>query len=171
MISPLTSPSHSSPAFVGRDAELAALAASMEGDSIERLRLVVGAASIGKSRLVAELAALAEASGRHVVWAQCWDAAAGPAFWPWTQVVRELLDTPGATELATLLIDDVVEATPVALFDSTARTLRSAALEQPLLVIVEDLHHADPASVALASFLATHLRDQSLLVVATSRPD
>src|SRR5690554_2978425 len=157
------------PPFVGRDAELAALAAGLHGEDSDRFTLVVGPAGIGKSRLVGEFAQLAEKVGRRVIWAQCWDAEAGPAFWPWAQVVRELLDTPEATELAALLLDEAVEATPVALFDATARAIKSAALEHPILVIVEDLHQADPASIALASFLASHVRDASVTIVGTTR--
>src|SRR5437016_5662539 len=55
------------------------------------------------------------------------------------------------------------------LFDATVTFLRTAAREQPLLLIFDDLHAADQPSLLLLHFLARELRDVPLLVVGTYR--
>ncbi len=54
-------------------------------------------------------------------------------------------------------------------FEATTRFLRHAAAAQPLLVVLEDLHAADEASLLLLQFLARQLRGARLLVVGTYR--
>src|SRR5690606_12654443 len=41
----------------------------------------------------------------------------------------------------------------------------------PVLIVLDDLHRADPATLQLLRFVAGHLGDASMLVVATYRPD
>jgi DNA-binding SARP family transcriptional activator len=56
------------------------------------------------------------------------------------------------------------------LFDAVRAALASAAREEPLLVIVEDVHWADVESLLLVDFLAVQLRAVRLCVVLTFRP-
>src|SRR5262249_26324521 len=55
------------------------------------------------------------------------------------------------------------------LFDSTASFLRNAAAEQPLALVLDDLHAADEPSLLLLRFVASVLADSRILVVGTFR--
>src|SRR5204862_410509 len=83
--------------FVGRDEQLAELAAAADGARLGRsgIVLVAGEAGIGKTRLVQEASAAAAAP---TVWATCWDGDGAPAFWPWIQVIRGCIMLPGGRQ-------------------------------------------------------------------------
>jgi tetratricopeptide (TPR) repeat protein len=55
------------------------------------------------------------------------------------------------------------------LFDAMAASLRSAAADTGLVVVLDDLHWADRASLLLLEFVARELSDSRLLLVATYR--
>src|SRR5215831_4987355 len=76
--------------IVGRKAELDALASALAEARGGRggIVLVVGEPGIGKSRLIEEVARMAD--GAQVVWGRAWEAGGAPAYWPWTQVLRAL---------------------------------------------------------------------------------
>ena len=82
-------------AFVGRDRELAELAAGLEdalGGRV-RLLLVAGEPGIGKTWLAEHLADHAASQrGARVLWVRCWEAGGAPPFWPWTQAIRALAE-------------------------------------------------------------------------------
>ena len=49
--------------------------------------------------------------------------------------------------------------------------LAAMTAETPVILVLEDLHWADPASVDMLRHLAERTRSQRLLVVATARPE
>ncbi len=55
------------------------------------------------------------------------------------------------------------------LFDAITSLLRAAATQQPLVLILDDLHGADHPSLLLLGFLAVHVRDSPILVIGTYR--
>src|SRR5581483_3671682 len=55
-------------------------------------------------------------------------------------------------------------------FDAIAQYLRQTAQRTPLVLVLEDLHAADAASLLLAHFLLREIRDAPLFVVGTYRP-
>jgi hypothetical protein len=151
--------------LVGRDRELAALAAGIEQLAAGRgaLFLLAGEPGIGKTRLASELAAVADGVGMRVAWGRCWEAGGAPAYWPWQEALAGLgLALPEGS--------GVVAADPAqarfALFRDIAGRLVLAA---PCVIVLEDLHAADHSSVLLLEFLATHLRSVPILVVGTYR--
>jgi eukaryotic-like serine/threonine-protein kinase len=84
--------------FVGREAELATLAADLDATADGRggVVLVAGGPGIGKTRLAEELAAQATTRGALVLWGRCREGEGAPAFWPWIQIVRGYVETaPG----------------------------------------------------------------------------
>src|SRR5262249_32375815 len=132
-----------------------------------------------------------------VVWGRCWEDGSAPAYWPWVQVMRTLWrssdpDTAladmgsGAAYIAQLLPEIRLHgadlgAQPVAsvlsaeqarfpLFDAAASFLMKTAARQPLLLILDDLHAADPPSLRLLQFLARDLRNARMVVIGTYRP-
>jgi DNA-binding SARP family transcriptional activator len=162
--------------LVGRDAELAALLSVLEeATTSARLGVVEGEPGIGKTRLVEELAAVASARGALVLWGRSHESGAAPAFWPWLPVLRALRDDdPDRAEpgLVALLDARAPDASPTGLFsamDAVASALRRAAEQRPVVVLLDDLQWADPASLQLLGFLATHLGGDAVLVVGTVR--
>jgi DNA-binding SARP family transcriptional activator/tetratricopeptide (TPR) repeat protein len=131
---------------------------------------VVGEAGIGKTRLTGELCEVARARGHRVVWGHGWDDTGSPPHWPWTQVVRQLTGTLSGTDLGALVLPGDRPLDRAELFDATAGLLDAAARRHPLVVVLDDLHLADPATLALCGFVTTHLRSSPLLLVATIRP-
>jgi DNA-binding CsgD family transcriptional regulator/tetratricopeptide (TPR) repeat protein len=181
--------------FVGRSAQMRALvsAAVAAGEGSGGLVLVGGEPGIGKTRLVQQLARHVRSSGVQLRWANCWRDDGAPAFWPWIQLIRAhvhecepaLLEAELghlAGEIARLVPelgsrhDDVPRGPTVGreearfrLFDGVATFLCRAAETRPMLLVIEDLHWADPASVLLLRFLARELLGSRLLVVGTYR--
>ena len=181
--------------FVGRQAELAVLLEAL-GDALAghgRIVLLGGEPGIGKSRLADELASRARARGAEVLTGRCWEAGGAPAYWPWTQSLRSHLRTTepeqlraqlgaGAADLAHLLpeLRQLVPDTPSAgppdsegarfrLFQATAEFLRRASAQKPLVLVLDDLHAADPDSLLLLQLLAREVGASRLLVVGAFR--
>src|SRR5262245_2078674 len=190
-------PRPGSRAFVGRDQEVAELAAGLE-DAIGgrgRLFLVAGEPGIGKTWLVEHLATHAAGQGARVLWGRCWEGGGAPPFWPWGQVIAALAEGLGERTLAAWLgagTDQVAQLVPglgerlgmtttpavgppasdaarFGLFEAVTGLFRRAASVQPLLLVLDDLHAADEPSLLLLQFLARDLRGARLLVVGTYR--
>jgi hypothetical protein len=153
--------------MVGRDRDLEALVEALDTavTGTARYAVLTGDPGIGKSRLSAELAALARARGVQVLVGRCSQDDGAPPLWPWQQVLERLgAGLPGGHP------DDPDEAG--AQFRSRerlVRTVRDAARERPRLVILDDLHWADVASLRVLRLLAETATDEPLLVLATWR--
>jgi tetratricopeptide (TPR) repeat protein len=114
-----------------------------------------------------------------------------PDYWPWTQVLRTRLDGPAGTRTAVLgpqaqhvsrLIPErgeqtdpaspppsTARGTGLAVAEAVATVLLRAALDRPLLVVLDDLHLADESSLLVLRLLAPQLDSSRLLVVGTYR--
>ncbi len=174
-------------ALVGRDQP----AAVLDGEVARTLAshgglvLVAGEAGIGKSALVAGAVAAARAGGALVAVGTCWDREGAPGHWPWVQVVRALarLAPPevwaaaraqAGGDLEVLLGADGpalggASADEFGLHDAVTTLLVALAREQPVVVVLEDLHWADEASLRLLEFAARHGWYVRLLLVGTYR--
>jgi hypothetical protein len=157
--------------LIGRDPELRRLTAALEGALAGSGRLVriVGEPGIGKTRLASEAAEVAAARGARVAWGRCWESGGAPAFWPWTQVVRELGadDAPFTAQAACSTAE--AEQERFRLFDSMARLLTEASRTDPLVLIMDDAHAADIPSLLFLRFVAKTLRSSRILVLVTHR--
>ena len=153
-------PDPARPGLVGRDRELALLAGVLSGPG-PRFVLVDGEPGIGKSRLVAE--ATAAATGARVAWGRCHEDDDAPALWPWRQVLAALTGDPEAVLAGP---DDGAFAA----FERMLRALVDASADRRVVVVLDDLHWADPASLRLLSFLAVELQHGPVTVLSTSRP-
>ena len=76
--------------FIGRQQEMAVLAAALDDAVAGRGRLVMlaGEPGIGKTRLAQELASRAESLGAQLLWGRCYEHAGAPPYWPWVQPIR-----------------------------------------------------------------------------------
>ncbi|MET8147590.1 ATP-binding protein [Actinoplanes sp. NPDC049668] len=178
--------------FVGRTEPLARLsavhqaAAASAGPAGRRpgLVLVTGQAGIGKTALLTRYAADATARGATVVWGTCWDGDQAPAWWPWTQALRTLLDrhdglrTDLDPALAAILpapaaaspVEAAADAGQFQIFDAVGRLLGLAGAAEPVVVLLDDLQWADRSTVDLLRFLAHQPRTGGVVLVGAYRP-
>ncbi len=154
--------------------------------------MLVGEPGIGKSRLAHEVADRARAAGVATYWGRCWESGGQPAFWPWIQILREVVRAVGPDELAAVLgggVADLARLVPEVagpgaeaagspltssdaqfrLFDAVARFLVGAARRAPMLLILEDLHAGDRSTAELLDFVARSIDGASIAVVGTYR--
>jgi DNA-binding SARP family transcriptional activator len=181
--------------FVGREAELARLMAAVEDLPRGRgsLFLLRGEPGIGKTWLAEECAAGAAERGALVLSGRCWESGGAPAYWPWVQCLRKLVQESEPDALAVHLGGGAVDVARIVpelrelvpnlprppavdpegarfrLFDAVITLLRNAARSRPLVLVLEDLHVADAPSLLLLRFVADALGDAQLLVIATRR--
>lgn len=144
--------------MVGRGRELALVRSWLAAET-GGLVLCGGEPGIGKTRLAQELAGHALALGREVVWGHCVETEGAPAFWPWRQVLK----AAGAGPDDVLAHDADVPQDRFRVFDASATALD----RDGLVIIVEDVHWADQASLLALAHLATQLR--TVLIFATFR--
>jgi DNA-binding SARP family transcriptional activator len=181
--------------FVGRERELGELLAGLDAVFLGhgRLFLLVGEPGIGKSRLAEELIAHARARGARILVGRCWEAGGAPAYWPWVQPLRAYVRESdpaalrlqlggGARDLAQIVPElrqrfpDLPEPHSLEsegarfrLFDATAEFFRNASKNEPILLVLDDLHAADASSLLLLQFLARELGSTRLLLLGAYR--
>jgi DNA-binding SARP family transcriptional activator/predicted ATPase len=182
--------------LVGRTAELARMTEALDGVVAGANRIVVlsGEPGIGKTRLAQELCRSATARGALVAWGYCHEAATAPPYWPWAQIVGALVrdgEPPavrsalggGAAQLAQIVpeVKDVagVELAPLPLtepevargllYEAVVGFLRRSAAARPLVLVIDDLHWADVASLQLLEVVCAGVRGAPVLLVCTYR--
>jgi hypothetical protein len=185
-------------AFVGRQRELAILRSGLDDATSGRGRLflVSGEPGIGKSRLAEEISREAAQRGMPVVWGRCWEGGGAPAYWPIIQVLRGCAELPdfaqvlealgkGAVHISAL-VPELVDRAPTreyvtnaagadpeqarfARCDALATLFKSLARREPMLLVLDDLHDADLATLQIVRFLAQGLRRVSILLIGTHR--
>jgi hypothetical protein len=156
--------------FVGRAPELDELRAALDETGAARgsLFLLSGEAGIGKTRLMQELSREAGERGWRVVAGRCWEEGGAPAYWPWIQAVRGL--GGDFEELAGATGGSVNPDTGrFRLFDTVARFLVDSAGGRPLVLVLEDLHAADAASLAMLRFVTDAIAAAPVFVVGSYR--
>ena len=159
--------------FVGRARELRlldeALAAAKGGEG--RLVVVAGEAGIGKTWLCREVAGRATQIGFAVAWGTCWPDAGAPPLWPWQAVLAELSDAAASSLLADDTGGPVVDPERFARFAAVAGQIGQACVRAPALVIIDDVHAADPGAILLTRFIARDLARLPLVLLLSRRPD
>ena len=141
-----------------RERVLARLTALLEESSTGAGRLVflAGEAGVGKTALVAALAAAAPA-GVRVRTAGSDSITTPAALGPFLEAVPELSEA----------VEDARGIDRLLLF----RRLRAVLAPEPTLLVLEDVHWADGATLDMLRFLGRRLGELPLLVVATYRDD
>ena len=152
--------------LVGRDAELAVLDAliAQAKAGAGGVVLLTGEPGAGKTRLAR--AGAERAAGATVSWGSCRESEGAPPLWPWMQVLRHL----GGPRIATGTAEGAEGAAArYRLYERVGSTLREQAEAQPHLVVIDDLHRADEASLRLLAYLSETLWPASIGMVVTYR--
>lgn len=154
--------------LIGRDEELRSLSRWLDDARTGRAQLVLlgGDAGIGKTRLAAELAGHARVASTRVVWGRTTELdGAVPPYWPWLQVLEQL-DEPALLAPGTATDP---ETERFARFEAVAASLRAASADDGLVVILEDMHRADEASLRLLVHVSARIDGAPVLVLVTHR--
>ncbi len=182
--------------MVGRGKELEMLERALERAVTERtshLFTLLGAAGVGKSRLVAEFLAGASDSVT-VLRGRCLSYGDGITFFALDEIVHQaagidegdraaaargkleaLLDgTADAERIAALVAGLFGWADPGSTEDAfwaVRKVLEHLARERPVVVIFDDIHWAEPTMLDLIEHLADWTRDAAVLLVCLARPE
>ncbi|MGH3176919.1 MAG: AAA family ATPase, partial [Streptosporangiaceae bacterium] len=160
--------------LAGRDSELGTLRRWLAEARAGHGRLVVltGPPGIGKTRLAEEVADGARRAGLRVLRGRAVDNRGAPPLWPW----RRILDAVGGAGEADRLTGDRggaraddLAAVRFRAAAAAADSLTAVAGDAGLLIVLEDLHWADHASLFLLRELTAELPASRLLVLATCR--
>lgn len=128
--------------------------------------VVTGEPGIGKTRLSQELTGIALAAGLRVAWGRCAEGPGAPPLWPWREVLRSLeLPHEGLIRADVERPQERFE-----LFDDLAHTLTLAANEGPgVVIVIDDAHCADEASLLVLRHLAPRVSETPMLLVVNHR--
>ncbi|HEY2775371.1 MAG TPA: adenylate/guanylate cyclase domain-containing protein [Candidatus Binatia bacterium] len=188
-------------AFVGRSMEMGRITAIFDAAVAQpaaRLAVLLGSPGLGKSRLIAEITS-SLGDNATAVFAQC-DAAGGKTFAPIAGALRELLgaglvesgdatDSAGtlrsaveaaiptsdaerlriASGIAALLVGS--PASPEETFFVIRRFLTGLAQNRPVVLVIDDLHWAEPLLLDLVEHLVQWGSGVPLLVLIGARPE
>jgi DNA-binding SARP family transcriptional activator/tetratricopeptide (TPR) repeat protein len=178
--------------LVGRQDELAELRRTFDEareDRACRVVTVLGDAGIGKTRLAKELVRVLGEQAKVLV-GRCVSYGAGATYLPVAEIVRAL--APDASEAAiAALLEDEADARVVARtvreltgmaegaapaqgqegFWAVRRLLEVVARRQPIVLVLEDVHWAEPTLLDLVEYLGAQDVGAPILVVCLARPD
>ena len=180
--------------MVGRHAQLQTLQEAWvsAGRGGPRLVAVIGAAGVGKSRLIAEFVDTVGSDAR-VLTGRCLPYGQGITFWPLGEVARAAADItdadspdharaklaavvqsrPDGELIATRVGELIGLAPPAASLDETFWATRvffaTLAHSRPLIVVIDDLHWAEPALLDLVESFLELPDSVRLLIVCVAR--
>lgn len=183
--------------LVGRQRELNILCQQFEKAAAGRLHvtLVAGEPGIGKTRLLAEVAEYAEQTGGLVLRGGASEAEGMPPYLPFLEALGSYIRTtpleqlraqadPIASILATILPElpgRLGKLTPgyllppeqarLRLYEAVGLFLSSIAASGPLLLLLDDLHWADTATLDLLCHVAQHQAASRLCILGAYRSD
>jgi DNA-binding CsgD family transcriptional regulator len=170
-------PGNVAPVLVGREREQAVLRECLDATLAGQggLVLIGGEAGIGKTALAEALLAETLEQGAAVLVGRCYDLSETPPYGPW----REVFDrTPRSDDLPPLPAAVLPPERAGAALSNQEAILRSVrdyltalAARHPLVLLLEDLHWADPASLDLLRVLARGIAGVPLLLLATYRAE
>ncbi|HJP94077.1 MAG TPA: protein kinase [Pyrinomonadaceae bacterium] len=188
------------PSFVGREPEMRRLETLLKQaiDGIGRVVFITGEPGIGKTSLADEFlrrtrrqhAGLLISRGRCVE-----QYGTGEAYLPFLDAMGELLQAPGRERIAAVmrtyaptwcmelptafassgslekLQQETIGATKERMMREMGDALGVLATASPIVLLLEDLHWADPSSIDLLRHLCQRIGTQRLLIAGTFRPE
>ena len=186
--------------LIGRAGELSLLAGLYDRAAKEpglQLVSLIGEPGVGKSRLVIEFERwlAAQAPQPMVRRGRCLAYGDGVGYWPLAEIIKgqagitEQDSEEEATRKVEALVDGMNEAAwlrarlaPLVglsgeaadreqVFSAWRRVFDELATRRPLVLVVEDIHWADPALLAFLRQFAERSADAPILVLCTARPE
>lgn len=180
--------------LIGRETELELLRGLLPGGPIPRgvVAALLGEAGIGKTRLTEALVSVAKARGVRVVRGGAYEADEPLPYALLTdlfaQWIRDDPAIPGLARSQQLLgalgrlvpqfafpgerLDRLsAQDERFRLFDAAAQLFRTAARDEPLVVVLEDVHWADRESWLMLRYIARAMRERAVLFLLTMRSD
>jgi tetratricopeptide (TPR) repeat protein len=187
-------------AFVGRERELQRLETVLQQSvtGAGKIVFVTGEPGIGKTALTDEFRRRARRIDRGLLLARgrCVEQyGPGEAYLPFLDALASLLSTPAAGRVGSILrthaptwclqlpaafdssatLDqlkrDTIGATKERMLRELGDALSAIAVSAPLLLILEDIHWADPSSIDMLRHLVQRVTDHRLIVIGTYRPE
>ncbi|HET9103164.1 MAG TPA: AAA family ATPase, partial [Solirubrobacteraceae bacterium] len=152
-------------ALAGRAAELGTLEQALASARAGRgaTILVAGEAGIGKTRLAAEVAHRAREAGWQTLLGRSIDLVGTELpYQPFADALHSIGGPRPAASSA---------GSQLRVFEETLALLTRHAAAAPVLLVLEDLHWADTSTLDLVVFLAHHLAERPVLLLATYRAD
>ncbi len=166
---------------------LSGLRASMAGNL--HVTFLAGPAGIGKTRAALELIREARGLQVEIHSGRCYAGDGATPFWPWLHIVRNSVDRARSIPSLERVIQHVAWIAPelardhapeahgdldraearFRLFDAVGHLLRTLSEQRAVLVVIEDLHWADDASLLLLDFLSQSLVGARIHFVVTFR--
>ena len=135
--------------------------------------LVGGEAGIGKTTLVRNLLQDAAVAPALCLQSQCYDLTTTPPYGPWLDLFssasRALDDPPVPPAFAVGYLGVVTDQAK--LYADVREFVVRAAASTTVLIVMEDLHWADPASLELLRYLAPRIGSLRVLLLLTYRDD
>ncbi|HVB42044.1 MAG TPA: BREX system ATP-binding domain-containing protein [Streptosporangiaceae bacterium] len=174
------------PVLIGREAEVSALSAALArtSDGSGGMFFITGEAGVGKTRLSREAVEIADSRGFYVLSGRAVESAIPVPFRPVTEALMRaaragvVLDGPEMANYRPALgslvpewgqpSDSEAEVSPIILGEALIRLLTRLGPGGALLVL-EDLHWADPETLAIVEYLAGGLAGTHILCVVTVR--
>jgi predicted ATPase len=174
-VSQITDPSRH-PLLVGRGRESAVLRqhlnAALAGHG--SLVLIGGEAGIGKTALAEMVCREAVERGAYVLVGRCYDLTETPPYGPWVELLGKYQPTGNLPLRATAFAErgTVGAVTSQAdLFRQVLDFFIALSHQCTVVLLLEDVHWADPASLELQRVIARSLGDLHLLMLVTYRSE
>jgi DNA-binding CsgD family transcriptional regulator/tetratricopeptide (TPR) repeat protein len=173
--------------FIGRERELGRLVGLLAtaGGGTAVAAVVAGDTGVGKSRLLQEFERRAAEAGALVMRGACVNLSGGVIpYAPLADALRRFGRQHGAAEVERLGGEDYTElrqllsgtgpavaGPPTLVFGAVLRLLDRIGEHQPLVLLFEDLHWADPSTVDLLTYLTRAMSTERVLVVGSAASD
>jgi DNA-binding SARP family transcriptional activator/tetratricopeptide (TPR) repeat protein/Cdc6-like AAA superfamily ATPase len=179
-------------AFVGRGSQYRAVYERWEQTAGGQGRhvLLLGDSGIGKTTLVERLVTAAGLEGAVHCRVQCYEVEREIPYAAVGTLVRGMLDRPGASGTAPEWLAELARSVPAVrerfphlpparesageaarlrLTEAVHQIASAVAEEHPLILVVDDVHLADNASVAVLHLLMRRTQEQRIMIVLTAR--
>jgi class 3 adenylate cyclase/tetratricopeptide (TPR) repeat protein len=153
--------------FVGREDELASLLESFHRavhDHTPVLLTVLGPAGIGKTRLAAEFTSEIHEQAT-ILRGRCLAYGEGITFWPLQEILLGLSERPVGAP------DPEQSTSTEETFWAYRKLFEALGRERPLVLVLEDIHWAEPTLLDLLEHIVEWTEDARLLVLCLARPE